>query len=67
MSEQRESDLDQFLPEAPQCPHCSSEIVRRSRRRNFRDRMMSIVSRLPYRCEECDLRFYGSPVETRIA
>jgi transposase-like protein len=42
----------------PQCPRCTSETVHRSRRRNLRDRVMAFFSKRPYRCEECDLRFY---------
>ncbi|MGA8034724.1 MAG: hypothetical protein WB985_02020 [Candidatus Acidiferrales bacterium] len=42
----------------PQCPRCYSETVHRSRRRNTRDRVMAVFSKRPYRCEDCDLRFY---------
>lgn len=65
--ERFESHSDQLRADGPQCPLCNSATVRRSRRRNLRDRMMSIFSRLPFRCEECDLRFYGLRSELRLA
>jgi hypothetical protein len=65
MNEQPGSSTELVLADPPQCPVCRSAIVRRSRRRNLRDRLMSILSRLPYRCEDCDLRFYGSPTDAR--
>lgn len=65
MNEHIESHTENFQADGPQCPACYSGIVRRSRRRNLRDRVMSVFSRLPYRCEECDSRFYGSPNQAR--
>jgi uncharacterized protein with PIN domain len=54
-----DSHSGELVANGPLCPRCSSELVRRSRRRNLRDRVMSLFSRLPYRCDECDLRFYS--------
>jgi predicted RNA-binding Zn-ribbon protein involved in translation (DUF1610 family) len=44
----------------PKCPRCGSETLHRSRRRTIRDHLARIVNLRPYRCEECDLRFYCS-------
>jgi len=40
------------------CPRCASSNLRRSRRRGILERALSLAGRLPYRCRECDLRFY---------
>jgi len=39
------------------CPRCGSSDVRRSVRRNFWERLLSLVL-LPYRCEACGERFF---------
>jgi len=54
------------------CPHCHSTNVRPSHRKNFLERAVLPFVRLrPYRCEECDKRFFGgrttnSGVTTRL-
>jgi hypothetical protein len=40
------------------CPHCGSDIVRRSHRRGLVDRILQIVRIRPYRCQECYNRFF---------
>lgn len=47
------------------CPSCSSESVRRSRRRLL-DRLRFAADELPYRCRACRRRFWlRSPQEAR--
>ncbi|MGD0515734.1 MAG: hypothetical protein ABSA29_20710 [Terriglobales bacterium] len=53
--------------DVPLCPRCASSTIRRSRRRSLRDRVMSLLSYLPYRCDECDLRFYFQPRVLTVA
>jgi C4-type Zn-finger protein len=40
------------------CPRCSSKDVRRSRRRNLLERIASVLIK-PYRCDNCDYRFFS--------
>ena len=43
-----------------QCPSCGSQRVYRSRRRGVAERMLfRLLLVRPYRCESCDVRFYG--------
>jgi hypothetical protein len=44
------------------CPVCRSRSVRRSARRNFMERLWSFGGRFPYRCYECQTRFYAFKV-----
>jgi hypothetical protein len=42
------------------CPHCQSKAIRRSRRRGmFESSVLSLIPVRPFRCKECDHRFYG--------
>jgi transposase-like protein len=42
------------------CPRCQSKEVRRSKRRGiFELSLLSMVPMRPYRCEDCDRRFYA--------
>jgi len=42
------------------CPACGSVHVRRSGRKNILERrILPVLSIHPYRCDECDTRFYG--------
>jgi hypothetical protein len=41
------------------CPVCRSETIRRSGRRNFFERVWSLVGRYPYRCHDCQTRFFA--------
>ena len=42
------------------CPNCSGANVRRSRRRGFVEGyLLRAVFLAPYRCQECDKRFYA--------
>jgi hypothetical protein len=41
------------------CPYCLSPQVTRSRRRNVWERVLILMLLRPYRCLECDARFYG--------
>jgi len=41
------------------CPRCQSGRCRRSRRRGLRDYFISLVNLRPWRCRNCDLRFFG--------
>lgn len=45
--------------EKPACPFCESKHLRRSRRRNLLERVvLRLVSVRPYRCLDCNRRFY---------
>ena len=41
------------------CPICRSRSIRRSARRNFVERIWSMVGRYPYRCASCQARFFA--------
>jgi len=42
------------------CPQCGSADYRRSKRRGILERFaLSLVKLLPYRCDECNARFYN--------
>lgn len=42
------------------CPHCQSKVIRRSKRKGtFETYILSLVPVRPFRCMECDRRFYG--------
>ena len=41
-----------------QCPRCDGKNVHRSSRRGIRERAISLFSLYPYRCHDCDKRFY---------
>lgn len=41
------------------CPKCESSNTHRSSRRGFRDKAISLLSVYPYRCHECEKRFYA--------
>jgi len=40
------------------CPRCDGKNVHRSSRRGIREHAISIFSLYPYRCHDCDKRFY---------
>lgn len=42
------------------CPHCNSKYIHRSKRRGiFELSVLALVPIKPFRCEECDRRFYS--------
>jgi hypothetical protein len=41
----------------PVCPECSTEYVRRVRRRSITERLLSVVYIYPFRCQLCGYRF----------
>jgi hypothetical protein len=41
------------------CPRCRSLSVRRSVRRNFVEKVWSLAGQYPYRCYDCDTRFFA--------
>jgi len=44
----------------PVCPSCGSHKVRRSRRRSAEDLVLRrLLFQVPYRCGECDHRFFS--------
>src|ERR1700733_4872194 len=47
------------LPLGLVCPACGSKLIRRSMRRSFKDRFMSLLGKWPYRCQMCNMRFNG--------
>ena len=47
--------------ESRQCPTCGSKNIHRSRRQGFYERLvLRIRSQRPYRCMECNGRYYGA-------
>ena len=40
------------------CPSCESQDIRRSKRQGILDGLSSILGFLPYRCEDCNHRFF---------
>jgi len=41
------------------CPKCRSLSIRRSLRRNFVEKLWSLGGRFPYRCYDCQTRFFA--------
>jgi hypothetical protein len=41
------------------CPKCKADSAHRSHRVGFRERLVSLVGYVPYRCRQCSLRFLG--------
>jgi hypothetical protein len=48
------------LQSADHCPTCGSDFVRASSRRRL-EPLLLLLMRRPYRCDECDRRFWGPP------
>ena len=46
------------------CPSCCSKQISRSRNKKFADRFMLWLGKTPYRCRECNKRFY---IEKEVA
>jgi hypothetical protein len=43
-----------------ECPNCESQFISRSRRRGFVERVFLRLALVwPYRCDDCDTRFWG--------
>ena len=55
------------LPLGLVCPACGSKLIRRSMRRTFKDRFMSLLGKWPYRCQMCNMRFNGPQDPASIA
>jgi hypothetical protein len=49
------------------CPFCRGKLIRRSQRRTFKDRLMSLLGKWPYRCLLCNERFSGPQDAASIA
>ncbi len=50
------------------CPVCKSDQVSRSKQRRFADVFMRLWGMQPYRCRECQSRFYlPSQLDSKIA
>jgi hypothetical protein len=47
------------MPNSMKCRSCKSREVRRSSRRNAVERLLSAFGLLPYRCLDCNRRFFG--------
>jgi hypothetical protein len=42
------------------CPRCHSKVIRRSKRRGlFELSLLSVIPVRPFRCDDCDCRFYA--------
>jgi hypothetical protein len=49
-----------FAKRVSECPACESSLVRRSTRRGFVERIWFRFAFVwPYRCDDCDARFWG--------
>jgi hypothetical protein len=49
----------------PACPHCKSKYIHRSKRRGiFELSVLTLVPIRPFRCEDCDRRFYWFASDT---
>jgi len=49
-----------FAKRMKECPRCESQIVRRSPRRGFTERVIHRLAFVwPYECLECSIRFLG--------
>ena len=57
--EDRRNPDRENVPPGLVCSVCQSKLIRRSMRRTFKDRLMSLAGKWPYRCEMCNERFYG--------
>ncbi len=40
------------------CPGCNTDRARRSHRRGVKEHLLGLFGRFPYRCRQCQLRFY---------
>ena len=40
------------------CPKCKTDHAHRSHRVGWKDHVLSLFAYYPYRCKECELRFY---------
>jgi hypothetical protein len=49
-----------------QCPRCDSPHVRRSMRRGLAEFLFKLALVLPYRCENCNSRFYRFGLSSRL-
>ena len=44
------------------CPHCQSKAIRRSMRRGMLETaILRLIPVRPFRCKDCDHRFYSRP------
>lgn len=41
------------------CPYCGSKAIRRSKRRGMVESSLSLIWVRPFRCKDCDQRFYA--------
>jgi hypothetical protein len=48
------------------CPRCFSPYVYLSRHHGIIERLMHRVNLLPYRCGDCDKRYYGSDMNAQL-
>lgn len=49
------------------CPCCQSDHIHRSMPRGILERILAIISLRPYRCEDCDYRFFRFSAKSRPA
>jgi hypothetical protein len=49
-----------FAKTVQACPTCESHAIRRSARKGFVERVLLRITLVwPYRCDDCDTRFWG--------
>jgi len=59
--------MDEIRTSKRACPWCGCTEIHKSRRRGLIDRGFCRILRIsPYRCEECDRRFYGREARSRV-
>jgi transposase-like protein len=50
------------------CPSCHSQELHRSRAQGFYERfVLRVLRKYPYRCDECDFRFFAKRPKVRSA
>lgn len=52
-------------PMSISCPCCQGEQIHRSRTRGILQRFLTIIFIRPYRCEDCDLRFFRCSISDK--
>jgi hypothetical protein len=51
------------MPRRHRCPRCGHAAIERTPHRNPVERLyLALAEKRPYRCRECDLRFYDRPL-----
>lgn len=58
-----EATLDRAMARVHVCPKCQSRVIVRVERGDMLERLkLKMVRKLPYRCLDCDHRFFDRPL-----